>query len=54
MTLEPSVEGDKIILKVRDLWSELRRRGRKLNVDLDEAERELDEDEEEWPGRLGS
>ncbi len=54
MTLELSVEGDKIILRVRDLWSELRRRGRKLKVNLDEAERELDEAEEEWLERLGS
>lgn len=53
MTLELSVEGDRIILRVRDLWSELRERGRKLRVDLDQAERELDEDEEAWLKRLG-
>lgn len=53
MTLELSVVGDRIILRVRDLWSELRERGRKLRVDLDQAERELDEDEEAWLKRLG-
>jgi AbrB family looped-hinge helix DNA binding protein len=52
MILELSVEGDKIILKARDLWSELRERGRRLRVDVDQAERELDEDEERWMGRL--
>ncbi len=53
MTLELSVEGDRIVLKARDLWSELRERGRRLNVDVDRAERELDEAEERWLRRLG-
>ncbi len=52
MFLELSVEGDRIVLKTRDLWSELRMRGRRLKVDIDEAERELDEDEEHWMERL--
>ena len=52
MVLELSVEGDRIILKARDLWDELRERGRRLKVDVDEAEGELDEDEEHWMGRL--
>ena len=51
MVLELSVEDDKIILSVRDLWSELRKRGKKLKVDIDKAERELDEDEEQWISR---
>ncbi|MCE4600105.1 MAG: AbrB/MazE/SpoVT family DNA-binding domain-containing protein [Desulfurococcales archaeon] len=53
MILDLRVEGDTIILKTRDLWSELRERGRKLRVDIDEAERELDEAEEFWLKRLG-
>ena len=44
--LDLQVEGDKIILKAKDLWSELRRRGRKLRVNVEEAERELDEVDE--------
>ncbi len=52
MFLELEVEDDKIILKVRDLWSELRERGKKLRVDLEEAEREVIEDEELWLKRL--
>ena len=44
MFLELSVEDDKIILSARDLWSELRKRGKQLKVDIDKAERELDED----------
>ncbi len=52
MFLELEVEGDKIILRVRDLWSELRERGKKLRVDLEEAEREVTEDEELWLKRL--
>lgn len=50
--LELSVEGDRIVIKATDLWSELRRRGKKLVVNPDEAERELDEDDELWLGRL--
>jgi len=52
MTLELSVKGDALVLRVRDLWSELRERGKKLKVDLEEAEREIDEDEELWLERL--
>jgi len=51
--LELRVEGDTIILRRRDLWDELRRRGRRLKVDLEEAERELDEAEEAWLERRG-
>lgn len=54
MVLELRVEDDKIILRARDLWSELRQRGKRLKVDVDEAERELDEDEERWIRRLES
>ncbi len=50
--LDLQVEGNKVILQVRDLWSELRKRGRELKFDVDEAERELDEAEEMWLGRL--
>lgn len=50
--LDLQVEGDKIILKAKDLWSELRRRGRKLRVNVEEAERELDEVDELWLKRL--
>ncbi|MCE4628860.1 MAG: AbrB/MazE/SpoVT family DNA-binding domain-containing protein [Desulfurococcales archaeon] len=48
MVLELSVEEGKIVLRTRDLWSELRERGRKLKVNIEEAERELVEDEESW------
>jgi len=50
--LDLQVEGDKIVLKAKDLWSELRRRGRKLKVNVEEAERELDEVDELWLERL--
>lgn len=53
MVLEMSVEEGKIVLRARDLWSELRERGRRLGVDVDEAERELDEDERPWLERAG-
>ena len=46
MILELNLEDDRIVLKTRDLWSELRKRGRKLKVNVDEAEKELDRDEE--------
>ncbi len=49
--LELEVVGDRIILKVRDLWSELRERGRKLRVDLEKAEEEVTEEEELWMKR---
>ena len=45
MVLDLEVEKNKniIILKIKDLWGELRARGRKLRTDLDAAEKELDE-----------
>ena len=52
MLLDLRVEDDRIVLKVRDLWSELRERGRKLRVDVEKAELELDEVEEDWLKRL--
>ncbi|RLG88544.1 MAG: AbrB family transcriptional regulator [Thermoprotei archaeon] len=52
MVLELSVEKDRIVIKTRDLWSELRERGKRLKVDIDRAEREIDEDEAEWLGRI--
>lgn len=52
MILDLRVEDDTIVLKTRDLWEELRKRGKKLRVEVDEAERELDEDEEAWLERL--
>jgi len=52
MSLELSVEGDRIILKTEDLWIKLRERGKKLKVNVDEAERELDEADESWTKRL--
>ncbi len=54
MVLELSVEKDRIVIKTRDLWSELRERGKRLKVDIDRAEREIDEDEVEWLGRIES
>ncbi len=52
MVLDLEVDDDKIIIRVRDLWSELRRRGLNMKVNLDEVERELLEDEESWLGRI--
>ncbi|MCE4619495.1 MAG: AbrB/MazE/SpoVT family DNA-binding domain-containing protein [Desulfurococcales archaeon] len=52
MVLDVRVEKDAIILKTKDLWMELRERGRKLRVDLDAAERELDEADELWLNRF--
>ncbi len=46
--LDLEVDDGKIILHTRDLWSELRERGRKLRVNLEEAEEEVDEVEESW------
>ena len=48
MFLELEIRGDEVVLKARDLWSELRRRGKGLKVDLEEAEREITEDDEAW------
>jgi len=41
------VEGG-LLLKVGDLWQELRKRGRNVKFDVDAFERELDEAEEDW------
>jgi len=43
--LRLSVEDNRIVLR-KDLWSELIERGKRLKVDIDEAESELDEAEE--------
>jgi AbrB family looped-hinge helix DNA binding protein len=53
MILELRVEEDKIILRAHDLWSEPRERGRKLKVNVDEAEREVNKDEELGLKRVG-
>ncbi|RLG63518.1 AbrB family transcriptional regulator [archaeon] len=52
MTLELEVKHNALILKVRDLWIDLRKRGKKLKVDIEEAEREADEEEELWLKRV--
>jgi len=52
MVLELSVEKDRIVIKTRDLWSELRECGKRLKVDIDRAEREIDKDEAEWLERI--
>ncbi|HDD63776.1 MAG TPA: AbrB/MazE/SpoVT family DNA-binding domain-containing protein [Thermoprotei archaeon] len=52
MVLELEVREDKIILKTKDLWSILRERGRKISFNIDEAEREIDMEEEEWLRRF--
>lgn len=51
--LELVVEGDRIVIKTTDLWSELRRRVKKPVVNTDGAEKELDKDDELWLRRLG-
>ena len=45
-TLELYLRDNEIVMRKRDLWSELRKRGKNLKVDLDEAEEEADRDEE--------
>ncbi|MCD6368869.1 MAG: AbrB/MazE/SpoVT family DNA-binding domain-containing protein [Thermoproteales archaeon] len=52
MILDIRVESGNIILKTKDLWGELRKRGRKLKVDLEEAEKEVDEAERLWLERI--
>ncbi len=52
MTLELEVKHNTLILKICDLWTDLRKRGKKLKVDLEEAEREVDEEEELWLKRV--
>ncbi len=46
--LELEVAEGTLTLKVRDLWTELRRRCRSVKFDIDAFERELDEAEEGW------
>jgi AbrB family looped-hinge helix DNA binding protein len=46
--LELEIVEGALMLRVRDLWTELRRRGRNVKFDVDALERELDEAEEEW------
>ncbi len=48
--VEVRLEGDKIIIRRKDLWEEIAKRGVKINAE--DAERELDEAEEEWLRRL--
>ena len=48
--VEVRLEGDKIIIRKKDLWEEIAKRGVKINAE--DAERELDEAEEEWLRRL--
>jgi len=48
--LEVRSEGNKVVLVKKDIWEEIMRRG--VKVRAEEAERELDEVEEEWLGRL--
>ncbi len=48
--VEVRLEGDKIIIRKKDLWEEIVKRGVKINAE--DAERELDEAEEEWLRRL--
>jgi len=53
--LELEVVGEALVLRARDLWEELRRRGSGARVDVDAFERELDEAGEEWlEGAAGS
>ena len=52
MILDLSAEKDKVVLRIRDLWIDLRNRGKKLKVNIDEAEKELDEADELWLKRL--
>ena len=52
MTLELEVKHNTLILKVHDLWTYLRRQGKKLKVNLEKAEREVDEEEEFWLKRV--
>ncbi len=48
-----TVENNKIIIHVNDLWLELKERARKMKkIDVDSLERELDEAEEEWIQRI--
>jgi AbrB family looped-hinge helix DNA binding protein len=46
--LELDVAGDSLVLKVKDLWTELREKGNGVKFDVDAFERELGGVEEEW------
>ncbi len=48
--VEIKSEGDRIVLVKKDIWEEVMRRG--VKVGAEEAEKELDEVEEEWLRRL--
>jgi len=49
--LELDVAGDALVLKVKDLWTELKERSSGAKFDVDAFEHELDEVEEDWLGR---
>ena len=53
MILSLRIEDNRIIIETSDLWTELRRRGRRLKVHVDKVMEELDEADAEWSGRLG-
>jgi len=48
MVLELEVKGDELVLRMRDLWAELRAREEGTKFDVDTFERELDEAEDKW------
>jgi len=48
MVLELEVKGDELVLRMRDLWAELRAREEGTKFDVDTLERELDEAEDKW------
>ncbi len=48
--VEVRLEEDKIIIRKKDLWEEIAKRGVKISAE--DAEKELDEAEEEWLRRL--
>ncbi len=54
MVLDLSVEDNRIVIEVDDLWAKLRRRGLKLKgkLHVDSLEEELDRVEDEWLGRI--
>ncbi len=48
--VEIRLEGNKVVLIKKDIWEEVMRRG--VKIEAEEAEKELDEVEEEWLRRL--
>ncbi len=54
MVLDLSVEDNRIVIEVDDLWAKLRRRRLKLKgkLHVDSLEEELDRVEDEWLGRI--